>query len=252
MVTTTAAVPDTPKPMGAGARLIGALVSPRATFEDIARNPSWLLPLVVMIVVALATTFLIGQRIGWRAVIEKQIAHSASAQRHMAQMPPDQREHVLELQTKIAPYFGYAANIIVFPLVCLLIAAVMMGVLNGTSSAGLDFRTSFGIVTHGYLPGVVGFLLGIGILYLKPPDQVDIQNLVASNAGAFVSNDAAHWLQTLAISIDLFSFWIIGLIAFGYAVARPKKVSMGKALICMIAIWAVYVLIRVGFAAAFS
>ncbi|HEV2287959.1 MAG TPA: YIP1 family protein [Candidatus Acidoferrales bacterium] len=245
-------MPDAPKPISAIGRIIGAIVNPRPTFEDIARKPSWLAPLLVVIIFALATTYVIGQRVGWGNVIQKQISQSSSAQRRMEQLPPDQRADIINRQAKVTPIFAYAANIIIFPIACLVIAGILMGAFNATGGAGVDFKTSFGIVTHAYMPSVIVFLLGILIMYLKSPDQIDVQNLVASNLGAVLSNDAPRWLVSLGGSIDLFSFWMMALMALGFSVARPRKISMSKGLTWIVMLWLIYVVIKVGLAAAFS
>ena len=252
MAATTSAAPQAPQSIGAFGRVIGAIINPRPTFEDIARKPSWLVPLLVLIILQCGITAIFGQRVGWRAFMEKQIAQNASAQRRMEQLPPDQRQRIIDQQVKFAPIFGYVGVIVGVPVVSLIVAAIFMGIFNGISGAGLGFKTSFGIVAHSYMPGLIGALLGILILYVKPPDQIDIQNLVASNVGAVLSSDSAKWLQSLGGSLDIFSFWIIGLMAFGYSVARPKKISMSTGLTWIIIVWAVYVLCKVGLTAMLS
>lgn len=252
MAATTTAAPQAPQSIGAIGRVIGAIVNPRPTFEDIARKPSWLVPLIVLIIVQCAITAIFTQRVGWKAFMEKQIAQSPSAQRRMEQLPPEQRQQIIDRQAQFASIFGYIGVIVGVPVVALIVAAIFMGIFNATSSAELDFKTSFGIISHSYMPGLIAALLGILILYIKPPDQIDIQNLVASNVGAVISGDSPKWLQSLGTSIDIFSFWIIGLMAFGYSVARPKKIKMSSGLTWIIVIWAVYVLCKVGLTAMLS
>lgn len=252
MAVTTAAVPEAPQSMGAFARVVGALFSPRATFEDIARKPGWLLPVVILIVLNLVVIGVFSSHIGWRAFMEKQDLQSRSAQQRMAQMTPQQQQHMLDVQVKVAPIFGYAAGVIGVPIVFLIIGAVFMGIFNATASAALDFKTSFSIAAHAWMPFSLLGLLGILVMYLKPPDTVNIQNLVASNVGALLSNSAPMWLQTICSSLDIFSFWVIGLLAFGYSVARPKKLTMGTTLTWVIGAWVVFVLVRTGFVAVFS
>jgi hypothetical protein len=53
-------------------------------------------------------------------------------------------------------------------------------------------------------------------------------------------------------SLDLFSFWMMILMAIGYSATNPKKISVGKAFGSIIAVWFIYVLVKVGIAAAFS
>ncbi|MGB7022191.1 MAG: YIP1 family protein, partial [Candidatus Acidiferrales bacterium] len=204
MATTTAAVPEAPQQqIGAFGRIIGAIINPRPTFEDIARKPGWLLPVLLLIILSLTITTVFGKRVGWRAFMEKQLAQNSRVQ----QLTPEQREQTLETQVKVAPILGYVFGVIGFPIVALVIAAIFMGIFNATSSAALDFKTSFSVVVHSWMPYVIASLLGILILYLKPPDQIDLQNLVASNAGTFLSSDAPKWLLALCTSLDIFTFW---------------------------------------------
>lgn len=252
MVATTAAVPEAPQSMGAFARVLGAIFSPRATFQDIARKPGWLLPVVILIVLNIAVMVVFSQHVGWRAFIEKQDLTNHRAQQQMAQMTPEKKQQMIDTQVKIAPIVGYAAGVIGVPVVFLIIGAIFMGIFNATSSAAIDYKTSFSIAAHAWMPFAILGLLGILVMFLKPPDTVDIQNLVASNAGALLAKSTPMWLQTLCNSLDIFSFWVIGLLAFGYAVARPKKLKMGTTLPWVIGAWVVFVLIRTGFSAVFS
>lgn len=252
MSATTTAAPQAPQSIGAIGRIIGAIANPRPTFEDIARKPTWLVPILALIIIQCGITAIFSQRVGWRAFMEKQIAQSASAQARLEQLPPEQRQQIIDRQAKFAPIFGYVGVIIGVPLVSVILSAIFMGIFNATSSAGLDFKTSFGVITHSLMPGLIAALLGILLLYIKPPDQIDIQNLVASNVGAVLSSDSPKWLVSLGTSIDVFSFWIIGLMAFGYSVVRPKKISLSTGLTWIIALWAVYVLCKVGLAAMLS
>jgi Yip1 domain len=252
MATTTAAVPEAPQQMGALARVFGALFSPRATFEDIARKPGWLLPILILIVLNLAVIGVFSNHVGWRAFIEKQDLQSRRAQQQMAQMTPQQKERMISIQVKAAPIFGYVFGVIGTPIVFLIIGAIFMGIFNATAGASLDFKTSFSIAAHAWLPFMILGLLGILVLYLKPPDTVDLQNLVASNVGALLSKSAPMWLQTLCNSLDVFSFWVIGLLALGYSVARPKKLKMSTTLAWVVGVWLVFVLLRTGLAAMFT
>jgi len=238
--------------MSAVARVFGALFSPRATFEDIARKPGWLLPVLILIVINLSVTGVFSRHVGWRAFMEKQDLQSRRAQQQMAQMTPEQKERTIDVQVKVAPIIGYVFGVIGVPIIFLIMGAIFMGIFNATASAALDFKTSFSVAAHAWMPFSILGLLSIVIMYLKPPDTVNIQNLVASNVGALLSNSAPVWLQTLCGSLDVFTFWTLGLLAFGYALARPKKLKMGTTLAWVVGVWAVFLLIRVGLAAMFA
>jgi hypothetical protein len=234
--------------IGAFGRLTGVLFNPRPTFEDIARKPSWVAPVVAIILIQFAVIAIFSQRVGWRGLMEKKLDENKQAQ----QMPADQREAQLGTMVKVAPYFGYGGVLIGFPLVLLVTAGVLLGAFNGTASANLNFKTAWGVTAHAFFPGFVGGLLGILILFLKDPATVDIEHLVATNLGALVPANSAKWLDTLATSMDLFTFWIIALLAIGFSAANPKKLTTGRAAGTVLVLWALVVLVRVGIAAIFS
>jgi hypothetical protein len=243
----TAQAPE-PERVSSIGRIFGVFFSPKATFESIARRPSWLAPLVLLCLVALGIVASFSYRGGWPSYFQKQVENSSRFQ----QMPPDQQQRVLAAQLKYGPKVAYVQVVVVPFLAALIVAAVLLGVFNVLLGTKVQFATSFGIVSHSFLPSLISGLLGILVIFLKDPSMVDLQNLVASNAAAFLSNDAPRWQIALLGSFDLFSFWTMLLLAMGYSAAAPKKISMGKGLISILGIWLVWVLVKVGLIAAFS
>jgi hypothetical protein len=229
-------------------RIIGVVINPKETFGDIAKRPTWLLPIVLIVLVSLAITYIYGARVGWRSLIEKQIDSSSRT----SQMTTDQKEKAIDQGAKIAPIIGYGSAVVAIPLVAVIIAGILLGVFSLIASARIEFRTALGIVSHSWVPGLIGGLLGLIVVSVKAPDLIDIENLVATNVGAFLSSDSPHWLLKLGSSLDLFTFWTIFLMALGFSAANPKKVSVGKALAIIGGMWVLVVLVKVGWAAAFS
>ena len=56
--------------------------------------------------------------------------------------------------------------------------------------------------------------------------------LLGAPAGVFMS---------LATSLDLFSIWLILLLAVGFSAAQPRKLTFGKALAGVLIPWGIYV-----------
>ena len=79
-----------------------------------------------------------------------------------------------------------------------------------------------------------------------------LQNLIASNPGAFLSEDAPKWLVSLLTSLDIFTLWILVLQGIGFHAANPKKLTLGRAFLTVLAVFILFTLVKVGFAAAFS
>ena len=240
--------PEAPEKVNSFGRVFGVLFSPKATFESIARRPTWFLPLLIVSLISLGIIGLFGHRVGWRAFLEKQMANSS-------RVPADAGGSTRANSTdagQIRPALIYAIGAISPAIAGVVIAAVFLGLFNLIFGTKLNFKTSLAIVAYSWMPGLVSGLLGVLILFLKDPSNVDLQNLVASNAGAFLSSDSPKWLIALGTSLDLFTFWIMILMAIGYSVAAPKKLSFAKAFISIFVAWFLVVLVRVGVAAAFS
>lgn len=240
--------PEAPERVNAIGRIFGALFSPKATFESIARRPTWFLPLLLLTLLSLGVVGLFGYRGGWPAYFQKQMATNT----RMQQMPSDQQQRVLEQELKYGPPFAYVEVAVILFVGAVIVAAILMGVFNGLAGTKIGFKTSLGILSHAWMTGLVSGVLGLLIIALKDPSTVDLQNIVASNAAAFVSSDSPRWLLALLGSLDLFSFWTMILLSIGYSVAEPKKLSFGKAFAWIFVMWLAYVLVKVGLTAAFA
>jgi hypothetical protein len=242
---------QTPEPVEESnsiSRIFGVLFSPKATFQSIARRPTWLLPIVLLCIVESAIVGVYGHRVGWRSMLEKQLANNSQFQA----LSPAEQESRIEVALKYTPPIAYTEVILGPFLVAVILAGVFWLIFNMAVGAKIGFRLCLAVVAYALVPGIFLSLVGILILYLKDPSTVDLQNLIASNVGAFVSSDTAKWLHALLSSIDLFVFWEMILLAFGFSAAAPKKVSFGGAFAWIFVLWLVVVMIRVGFAAAFS
>jgi hypothetical protein len=252
MVTTAVTPEPAPAPVSSIGRVFGALFNPKPTFESIAQRPSWVLPLLLMLVISVAVTAVFGQRVGWRSFMERQDANNARVQKQMEQMTAEQRQQMIDNQTKFAPVVTYVAIVLFTFLGAVVVAAVLLGVFNLTAGSKIGFSTSLGIVAYSWMPYLVGGLLGLLILFIKDPSTIDIEHLVASNPGAFLSDSSPKWMISLLTSLDIFTLWVLILQAIGFSATNPKKLSFGKAFGTIFAVWIIYVLVKVGFAAAFS
>lgn len=248
MASTAVPSAELPENVSSIGRIFGAIFSPKATFESIARRPTWILPIVLSCLVFLGTVGLFGHRGGWPSYFEKQVASNNRFQ----EMPKDQRQRVLAAQLKYGPPVAYVEGVIAPLLGALVMAAILLGLFKGLAGAQFGFKTSLGIVAYAWVPNLISGLLGILVIALKDPATVDLQNVVASNASVFVSSDSARWLTGLLGSIDIFSFWVMFLLAIGYSAAAPKKLSTGKAFAWIFSVWLIYVLAKVGLLAAFA
>src|SRR5579863_717630 len=223
MVTTATPAPEAPAPDSSNSfsRVFGVIFSPKSTFASIAARPTWILPVIISICLGLGFTFAIAKRIGWHDVVEKQMANNARAQKQMDQLPADQREQAINTQAKVTSISFYVGSVVAPFAGVLLFAAVFMGIFNAILGAQIRFKSALGVMSYAWIPQLILALFAILILFLKDPSTIDVQNIVASNPGAVLPEDSARWLVALLTSIDLFSFWTIITMAFGYSATDP-------------------------------
>lgn len=229
-------------------RIFGVLFAPKPTFESIVRRRTWVVPVILGCIFFVAVVAVFTQRGGWPSFFEKQNATNS----RMQKMSAEDRERTMNAQEKFAPTFGYIEGVIIPPIAAVVVASVLMLVFNLSGATKVDFKTSLAIVSYAWVPWLIHGILSILILFLKDPSTVDLQNIVASNPGAFLSDDAAKWLTALLGSIDIFAIWTLILLAIGYSATNPKKLSMGKAFVLVVIPWFLFIAIKVGITAAFS
>jgi hypothetical protein len=232
------------KPMTEAARLSGVFFSPGKAFADIAVRPRFWAPLIIMMLLTFGYTYSIGSHIGWDRTVRQQ----SESNPRMQDMPADQRENAIAIGTKVATVIGYISPVIV-PVGVVVIAGVLLFVFNSMLGAALRFKQVFAIVCYTGLVGALSTVLSIVMLFVKNPDDFDVQHPLAFNLGAFLSPDTkSKALVAFASSLDLFTFWTIALLAIALS-AAARKVTFGRALAGVLIPWAVLVLLRVGLAA---
>lgn len=226
-----------PESMSEISRLTGVFFEPVKTFEDVARRPAFIVPLVLVILCSLVYTVLYSQHVGWERMMRKQMETNSQ----FAQQPPEQREQSIQMAAKFAPIFGYAIGLIGVPLGYLIAAAVVLAMVK-IMSAPTRFSQVYAVMCYSGITGIIFIVLGIVVMFLKNPDDFDIRNPLAFNLGAlFDPNSGSKFVYTLASSMDLFSFWKIILIAIGLKATAGRTLSFTSALVAVLVPWGIWV-----------
>jgi len=230
--------------MNEGARLIWVFFSPGKAFADIARRPTWWIPLIIAAVFSTIYLNAFTQRVGWESVIRPAIERSANTQN----MPAQQREQLIRTTAGIYKYVGYGSAVLTLFYV-FIVAVLLMFLFDTMMSAGIGLKRMMAIVAYGFLPLVIQTALSMLVLFLKDPAEFNLQNPLMFNVGAYLSPDAPAALRALGSSIDVFSLWIIILLAIGVSSAA-RKMSFGKAFAGIALPWALFVGLKTMAAAA--
>jgi hypothetical protein len=167
-------------------------------------------------------------------------------------MPSQQRDAAIRIYRDFGGYITFGSGLTIPILASLVIAGVLKFLADTIMGANVGFKRMLAICTYAGLPNLLMTLLSILVMYLKPVDEFDLQNPLMLNAGAFLSPDTPRWIQVGASSLDLFTFWVMALMAIGIHAAAGKKMSTGKAFGTILFPWALYQILRVGATAAFG
>lgn len=224
-------------------RLIGALVSPVATFRSLAERPTWWPALLLVALAPLAGGLLALPKIDWEGIAREQIEQSP------IDVPPEQVEQQIEMTRKIGPISTYLSPLTMV-ILQLLIALVMWAAFTLAGGAP-GFQRSLAVVSHALLPLVVVQILSIPVVLSTESigaEELKTGSLLASNLGAFAGEDTSPVVLSLLSSLDVFTIWTLVLLAIGFRFAAGVKAS--TAALTVTGLWLFFwVGIKVGFAA---
>lgn len=228
-------------------RISGVFTEPSRVFADIARNGRWWLIAIVLILLNVVAVSAMVQRVGYDLMIEKALEQS----RQVQEMSADQRAQVYESQRKFMPFAVRVLPPVAILAGMLVVAVVLLFSYRFLLDADVKYKEALNITSYAYLPpAIAANIMFFALLYLKPPDEFDMESAGGLSVGSFLSRDTAAWLRSLANSLDLFTIWTIVLIATGFtALCGARKLPLGRSLWGVIAPWLVYVLGKMGFAA---
>jgi hypothetical protein len=233
-------------------RVMDVFTAPSKTFEDIKRgNKSWWLPFIISIVFAYALFGAITLKVGWNQVAENSVNMNQKSAERMAQMPAEQRATTMKI-TAYSMEGGFAATPILLLIFAAVIAGVMLGTINFIFGGKAKFGSVFAVWFYATLPGLIKSLLGTVVLFSgMAAESFNLTNFAPTNLGAFLSpQDTNPALYKLATALDFTTIWYLVIFSIGLSIVAGVKRSKGY--IAVFGWWAVIVLISAGWAAAFG
>ena len=245
MTTTSMPAPEAAAPVSPIGRIIGVFTSPRQTFTSIAEKPSWVAPMLLMMILAVVVGGLLNSKMNWAQYIR----HKAEENPRFEQLSEEKKDEAVAGQVKFWAGFSYAVGAVAIPISILIFAGIYLVAFNLMSGAGVRYGQSFAITTHAFLPAAITSILAMIILPLKTYGDVDPENIVATSLKAYLPETAPKPLLALGGSLELFWIWCLVLIAIGFTAANPRKVKPGAAFGIVFGLWAIWILAKVAWAA---
>jgi len=233
-------------------RATNTFFAPSKTFADIKRgNKSWWLPFILVGLAGYILFAAVSFKIGMQQVVDNQIHLNPKAEERLAQVPPEQRE----MSTKISVYVTegvFIGNPVILLAVIALFSLGLMGTVNFLFAGKARYDSVFAVWMYASLPSIIKTLMGTIVIFSGiAPESFNIKNFAPTNVGAFLNPlDTNPALYSLASSLDLITIWTLILLGMGVATVAGVKRSSGYA--AVFAWWALFILIGMGWAAAFS
>jgi hypothetical protein len=217
--------------------VLRVLDEPAAVFTQLAARPRALLPVILLIVVACASTFGMPTRI-MRSAVEHQL--QTIEQRHPNMMPPEARQRAVQragTPVSRATAFVIATAIGLISLV--IVAAVLRMVFGGMSPEPITFRQEFAIAAHAYVPQILGAIATLIAIVVTSDAQFRF------SIGLLFNSDSGGFVYRLANQFTLFGAWNVYLLALGNQI-KTKTTSIGTPLTIIGGLWVVVCFVLAG------
>ncbi|MEW5978537.1 MAG: YIP1 family protein [Acidobacteriota bacterium] len=229
--------------MGSVAVLWGIFLEPAAAFRQIAKHPTWFLPLLATLVLVLVFNIILIDRMGIGNIIRASMQGDPRA---------DQLAELAEASS-LSKVMLYVAPLVSTPLFLLAIAGLFLLAFS-LSGKDVTFKKSLAVVCHSFFAySVVStFLMLLTVFFAGDLSQLDLRNPIASNLGFFLDpSDIGKFLYNVASSIDVLSLWMVFLLITGFvAVSSNLRATTARAVV--LSLWCAYVLLKSIWAAAFG
>jgi hypothetical protein len=249
---------EEPARLGPFARLTGTLLSPGDTFADVNRKPTWIAPMIIAIATVLASTFFFQWRVNpdWDSIMRNQIKNRMErSNQSLTEEQMQQQVSFAKGIAKFSPIIGAAVTPIFYVILAGIFALGLMFIQAKTT-----FKKILSVVAwSSAATGIVATIVTMASLMvrdqegLRSIDPTQSAGIVPSNLAAFLPSDTSAVIKSVGGSLDIFSIWLLILLTIGFAsIAGSRKITPGKTATVVFGFWAVYVLLKVGWAAAFG
>jgi hypothetical protein len=225
-------------------RVLGVFWSPGETFEDIARKPDFVAPLILLIVTSVAAVETMLAKIGAERIIRASLEQSGRA----ASMSPEQIQQAVQRGAPFVAILTHIAGALGTPIFLLVLAAFGLLVVNAIFGGKTGFKKIFSVTCYSFMPKILAGVMMVAVVLLGDPEQFNSQNPAPTNPGYFMAPSASRALVSLASSFDIFTLWVMVLISIGLSAATDRQVKTRSIFLVFFGVWLLLVLAKAGFA----
>ena len=242
---------DDSESMTTAETLSGIFFEPGRTFAALRSRPRFLVAAVIIFAGVTALYFLLYQKVSYETIMRRAV----ETNRRTADMPAEQREQVIRMQT--SPVFQAIAKLSpgVFIVLLSFVGAALYLLGSMAMGSAMSYWQALSVWVYSALPPTVIFVAAnLLLLFLKAADDItpeDTQRGFArANLGVLFDPTARPVMTTLFGLVDFFSIYGLFLAAVG--VRKMTRLSSGASWAVVLIVWTVGAVLRVAMAAAFG
>jgi len=214
-------------------RIIGIFTNPRATMEDIAARPTWVVPLIIVVIASTAAGFLLKDVI---------VQNTLSQMQEKNPNIPAEQLATTETWTRIMSWVG---ALVFTPIFYVVLAAVFLFVGNTVLGGEAKFKTVFSMICWSGIISLLSSIVNIPVMLSR-----GAMESATSLASLLSPDDSKSVFYFFLSQIDLFTIW--WLVVIGFGMAAVYRFSTNKGMTAAFGLWAIYLVIAIGFKALFS
>lgn len=228
--------------MSTAETLTGIFFEPSRTFEALRSRPRFLVAGLILFILTCAVTLTLYARVDMAQFIRDRIEQSPRA----AQISEEQKE----TQVRVGKIIGMVFIPVVVPFAIAGGAAIYL-LLTMAFGGSINYKKALSVWCYSWLPqSILATLIALLVLFLKSPDSIVPENMVATNPAALLSTESSKVLLAFLRQFDLLRFYGMFLAALG--LRKIAKLSSGAAWGVVLTLWLVLLLLSVGSAALFG
>ncbi len=222
-----------PAPQNFFNRLIGVWFSPGETFAEIGRARgifgTILAPMLGLIIIGALFGVVGTNRIGLEN-LEKEQAKRFQQMVDNGWIPQERAAEMME-QQKVSVTGAAIGQGATWALIYVILALIIAGIFKLISALmGWEntFKHLLSVTLYTSLAiGLIFFAVGFILLFLKSPDEIELNTLVGSHLAALLGAVAGEdvlsgFVKGLAAFVDVFAIWKIIVLAIGFAAVTRK------------------------------
>jgi hypothetical protein len=225
------------------ARIAGVLFSPTETFEDIVRKPDVLAPMLILLVIGYAVTFVIMPIMDWDSIIAQQTEQMHKSNPNMTDADIERATNMIKTFGRVMGFIGPLFGAILW----IIIAGALFLAFRMFGGEG-TFKQAVSVTIYSWVPLTLSsILLAIVAFSQHAFDPTRAATIVKSNPAFLVDMKDHPVLFSLLSSFDVFTIATIALLVIGFSIL--SRFSRAKAAMTIVTLWLVTVAVKVGFAA---